>query len=950
MKQDISGIFSSGGRNTRFNSQEPASAQGSILTDVLGIVIPTDIAHFRESLRLQALRDHRVLDTPAEDRFDWIAGLAAAYFRTSTALVSLIDEDRQWFKACIGLAVRETPREWAFCDHAIREGPHSVLVVEDAEADPRFCDNPLVRGDPLIRFYAGAVLTTPDGHNLGTLCVIDSKPRSRPSDVDLDFLTGLAKLVVELLEFSKARATLDEQNRLLKNAEAMSGVGHWRFDLFSRVVTWSDEVYRIHGLPLSDQAPGFEKIQQLYHEDDRTTLTKAVERAIEFGEGYAFQLRIVRPDGSIRHTTAMAECVLDHAGKTTSIFGIFQDVTAQHAAAAELIESERHYRLLADNVSDVIAVYGADGIFRYVSPSITNLLGYSPNELLGQTPFSFIHDDDRGRVAEEFNVAAKAGTSATIEYRARTKGGDVKWLEAKPKFHRDGAGDLIEILDSVRDVTDRHFREAALHQARRDAEKASKAKATFLANMSHEIRTPMNGVIGFTELLADTGLDEEQRRHVELIADSGRSMMRLLNDILDVSKIDAGQMRIAAESFDLRATLADCVTLLRPAAEQKRIALRLKVDDRIAPRVVGDGLRLRQIVLNLLSNAVKFTSEGSVAVNAAPAGDDCIEISVEDTGIGIPRERQSGIFEPFHQAEDSTARRFGGTGLGLTISDQLARLMGGTISVESQESKGARFAVRLPFGAAKSVGAAARRNVADKETPRSAHILLAEDHDINRALVTAMLTRLGHRVELAIDGAEAVAKAMSAHENGEAFDLVLMDVQMPHIDGLHASRMIRANGLSARRLPILAVTANAYSDDIAACLAAGMQAHIAKPIDAATLAAAIERWIARPLSAESSVPAGEAQAHPDGLLALYRQRRQKLLDCLSRLVRESRVEDADIDELTIMLHKVAGTAALFGDADFGKAARELERQLRKCATAERRNRLRAADRALRAAA
>lgn len=289
---------------------------------------------------MQALRNHAVLNTQFEDRFDRIAELASAYFRTPIALVSLIDEDRQWFKACIGLTVRETPREWAFCDHAIRGAPDSVLIVENATADARFCNNPLVLGDPLIRFYAGAVLTTSDGHNLGTLCVIDSEARPRPSDADLDFLTRLAKLVVDQLELSKARATLDQQHRLLKSAEAMSGVGHWCFDLESQIVSWSDEVYRIHGIPLSDQVPSYEYIRQLYHEDDRATLTKAVDRAIEFGEGYTFQLRIRRPDGSIRYTIAMAECILDPAGKAMSIFGVFQDITDQHIAAASLAEAQ----------------------------------------------------------------------------------------------------------------------------------------------------------------------------------------------------------------------------------------------------------------------------------------------------------------------------------------------------------------------------------------------------------------------------------------------------------------------------------------------------------------------------------------------------------------------------------------------------------------------------------
>ncbi|MFY8194127.1 MAG: GAF domain-containing protein, partial [Novosphingobium sp.] len=241
-----------------------------------------------------------VLDTPAEDRFDRIAEMAKAYFQAPIALVSLIDRERQWFKASIGLQPRETPREWAFCHHAIQQAAHSVFVLEDTLSDARFCQNPLVTGDPGIRFYAGAVLTAADGQNLGTLCVIDTKPRQRPQDVDLNFLVTLAKMVVDQLELSKARTILDEHRRLLQNAEAMSGVGHWRFDLISQSITWSDEVYRIHGFPISEKVPSYEELQQYYHEEDRAQLVAAIDRATACGEGYSLGLRIMRPDGQVR--------------------------------------------------------------------------------------------------------------------------------------------------------------------------------------------------------------------------------------------------------------------------------------------------------------------------------------------------------------------------------------------------------------------------------------------------------------------------------------------------------------------------------------------------------------------------------------------------------------------------------------------------------------------------
>ena len=887
-----------------------------------------------ESLRQASLRDHAVLDTPPEERFDRVVKLAADYFQAPIALVSLVDDDRQWFKSCVGLTVTETPRKWAFCDHTIRHGAHSILVVEDALNDPRFSKNPLVLGAPFIRFYAGAVLTTEDGHSLGALCVIDTKPRSLPSDADLQYLRSLAAMVIDELDLSRARSILEEQQRLLKNAELMSGVGHWRFDLKTQIVTWSDEVFRIHGMTLGSVVPRYEIIQQLYHEDDRATFSQLVTRAQKTGEGYEFQLRIRRPDGSVRHTLAKAECTLDHLGKTTAIFGVFQDVTSQHLAAASIAASEKHYRLLADNVSDVIAVYGVDGIFRYISPSIMQLLGHAPDELLGQTPFGFIHADDRERVAREFSSAARASAEATIEYRALTKGGDIKWLEAKPRFHRDDAGKVMEISDVVRDVTERHIREAALQHARHEADMANKAKATFLATMSHEIRTPMNGVLGFAELLLAGDLGQEQRRHVQLIAESGRAMMRLLNDILDISKIDSGQMRIAVEPVDLRHVLRGAVKLMQPVASAKGVDISVKIDPRLPRFIKSDQLRLRQIALNLVGNATKFTDQGWIELHAGAEtsadGASQLRIDVRDSGVGIAADQIDKIFRDFAQADDTIARRFGGTGLGLPISVELARLMGGTITVKSVLGQGTTFTVLLPLVAA--VEEASCDALPDEVAiaPRTGEhhprVLIAEDHDINQALITAMAQRAGLDPVIARNGAEAVAMVAAAAAECCPFAMVLMDIQMPEVDGFEATRRLREAGFDAETLPIVALTANAYAEDIAACLASGMQAHLSKPVRLRDLEALADKLVAAraaPRVAASVSPSTES------LTTRFAQRQRDMLEQIVKVIREERVEAMAFAALITVIHQFAGTAGYFGQAEQGRAAAALEKDLLK---------------------
>ncbi|MEY3445449.1 MAG: hypothetical protein RIR45_204 [Pseudomonadota bacterium] len=487
------------------------------------------------------------------------------------------------------------------------------------------------------------------------------------------------------------------------------------------------------------------------------------------------------------------------------------------------------------STSDGFWVLNADGRFMDVNPGYCRMLGYSREELLAMS----IADLEAVATLQQIQAQiARIVEKGHERFETRHRHRDGHWVDL------DIAVTVVDhryLIAFLRDVSERKATDLALREVTRIAEAANLAKSEFLANMSHEIRTPMNGVIGMTELAITLANHPEQRAYLNTALGSAQSLMVILNEILDFSKIEAGQMVIESVAFDLHDVVSGCLAAMEGRIHAKGLALERILQPDFPLRLLGDPGRIRQILTNLCDNAIKFTPQGSVKVQVQLHGDALegyeAHLSVTDTGVGIAQDKQKWIFDAFSQADASTTREFGGTGLGLTICARLATLMGGCIWVDSVPGAGSTFHFTVHLGhvsPAPSPALPAPREAASASTAHPMLVLLVEDHPINQMVATTLLNKWNHEVVLAKNGQEAVDLFPTRD-----WDLVLMDIQMPVMGGLEATRHIRAMAPSQRHVPILAVTANAMEADREACRLAGMDAHLAKPFDAAELGALI---------------------------------------------------------------------------------------------------------------
>ncbi len=554
-----------------------------------------------------------------------------------------------------------------------------------------------------------------------------------------------------------------------------------------------------------------------------------------------------KKDGSFYIQETTITPVRHASGLIQHFIAIQQDITDK-----KRIENERNRFWLAVEQSPVTTlITDPEGIIEYVNPQFCRTTGYNQDEAIGRNPGFLEAIDDSLTAFTDMRLTSATNKLWRGELLSRRKNGEQFWESTLMAPIFNDFGHIQHFLLIKEDITEKKAYETNLKEARTRAEAASLAKSKFLATMSHEIRTPMNGLLGMMDLLLDTALNNQQRQYAQTVYRSGESLLTLLNDILDFSRIESNQIRLEPKAMDLGILLDDVVGMMAPLAQSKGLSLEITRTPADMPTAIkSDPVRLRQILGNLLGNAIKFTETGGVTVHlshhSTSSSAMVVHFVIQDTGIGIDESTQSDLFHPFVQADSTTTRRFGGSGLGLSIVGGLIELMGGKLGLESVPGQGSTFWFEIPVTRVRADAvAASEESIPTQEVAyrllRSTHILVAEDFEVNRNVILGMLGKLGCTVDWVENGRKAVEMVAT----GRHYDLILMDLHMPEMDGLTAAAHIRKlqSTLDQRRIPIIAVTADAMSGDREKCLAAGLDDYLAKPYRMRDLVRTINIWL-----------------------------------------------------------------------------------------------------------
>lgn len=748
----------------------------------------------------------------------------------------------------------------------------------------------------------------------------------------------------------EAYEELESSNRRLRDANRIARLGRWEADMDTDRLWWSETTYDIFGLQPTQYQPGVAAMEPLIHPDDLPGFRRRRLRLLATGR-LDWRHRIVRADGEIRWVHIRGRKVAPATPQEAPrILGTVQDITDMHQAQKRIellsmiIRNTAEPMFLIDIDDNCRLVYANQAACRHCQATEEELLSWDISD--------WAPEFDRQRIDEHFKrLATRPGSMLQTRHRRK----DGTNLRVEVFLNASVVDGRRYIYGSFQDIEERLRIRDELLRAKEEAEAANRAKSTFLANVSHEIRTPMNAIIGLSDLCLQTGMQPRQHEYVNKIHSSAEILLGIISDILDLSKVESGKLILEAEPFNLHNILDHLEAVIGVRASDRNLRFDIDLSSDVPTQLLGDSLRLSQILTNLCGNAVKFTSEGQITLSIQriwqTPSEARLEFSVEDTGIGMHPEQVGRIFDPFSQANPSITRQYGGTGLGLSISKQLVEAMGGQLDVESQPGEGScfRFAINLPRATREQTEARSRERTAEAVARiEGGQVLLVEDNQINQMVAREQLHTMGIRTTLARNGQEALEILQQ-----QRFDAILMDIQMPIMDGITATRQIRRNP-EHQNLPIIAMSANASGTDQQQCLEAGMNDSVVKPVNRILLAQTLARWITgppdthpkvEPLSENAPAPGTDALkrildipgldssvglGQTDGNLELYREVLQLFRDNQRQAADDIRqaIQDGDLHSAEMRAHTLKGIGATIGAGHLSQCAAELERLLR----------------------